>query len=62
MKVDANEEERGAVSVHVTNESAEVYVPADVGHGGKGCCDVRGVVYCKEQACYDLSNKAKAQE
>lgn len=32
MGVQANEKERCAISVHVTNESAVIYVSADVGN------------------------------
>lgn len=33
MKVDADEEEGGSVGVDVSDESAEIYVSADMGHG-----------------------------
>lgn len=33
MKVDADEEEGCAVGMYITDESAIVYIPADVGDG-----------------------------
>lgn len=46
MKVDADKEEGCAVSVHVSDKPSVVYVSANMGNGGEGCGDVRGVVYC----------------
>lgn len=46
MEVDADKEEGCAVGVHVSDKSSVVYVSANVGNGGKGCCDIRGVVHC----------------
>lgn len=45
MEVNTNEEKRCAVSVHISDESAVVDITADVGNGGKGGGDVRGIVY-----------------
>lgn len=36
MEVDADEEEGGSVCVQVSDESAELDVPADVRDGGEG--------------------------
>lgn len=48
--------------MHISNKPAKIYITADVGNGGEGCCDIGGVVHSKEQACDDLGNQAKAQE
>lgn len=48
--------------MHVSNKSAEVHISTDVGHGGKSCCDIGGVVHCEKEARNDLSNKAEAQQ
>lgn len=45
MHVDTDKEKGGSVGVHAPDKSAVVYVPADMGDGGKGCSDVRGVVH-----------------
>lgn len=45
MEVNTNEEERCAVSVYISDESAVVDVTTDVGNRGKGGGDVGGVVY-----------------
>lgn len=45
MEIDTNEEKGCAVSVHVSDESAIIDVTTDVGNGGKGSGDIRGVVY-----------------
>ena len=34
--------------MQVSNKSAVVYVPADMGYGGKGSGDVRSIVYSKK--------------
>lgn len=39
MKVNANEEERCAIGMEVSDESAVVYVSANMGDGGEGCID-----------------------
>jgi len=48
MKVNTDEKERCSVSVHISNESAIIYVTANVSNRGEGRIDVRGVVYCEE--------------
>lgn len=45
MEIDANKEERCAVGMYISDESAVVYVSTNVGDGGEGCGDVGGIVY-----------------
>lgn len=45
MKIDADEEEGCTISMHVPDESAIVYVSADVSYGGKSGCNIGGIVY-----------------
>lgn len=40
MHVNADKEEGGTVCMDASDESSVVYIPADVGHGGEGCCDI----------------------
>lgn len=54
MKVNADEEKGCAVGVKVSDESAVVYVSADVGDGGEGCGNVGGVMHGEEKACNNL--------
>ena len=60
MSIQADEKERCAVGVHVSNESAIVYIPADVSNRHKGYRDVRGVVYGQEEAGENLGYQAEA--
>jgi len=51
VKVDTDEEKRSAVGVHVSDESPISDVPANMRYRREGSSNVRGVVYCQEQAC-----------
>lgn len=46
MEINTDEKEGCAVGMYITDKSAVVYIPANVGYRGKGGCDVRGVMYC----------------
>lgn len=42
--------------MYVANESAVIYIPADVCNGCESGCDVRGVVHGEEKSGEDLGN------
>lgn len=45
MEINTNEEERCAVGMYVSNESAVVYISTNMSNGGEGCGDVGSIVY-----------------
>jgi len=46
MEVKADKKERSAVGMYVSNKSAEIDIPADVGNRRKSSGNIRGIVYC----------------
>ena len=48
--------------MHSAQQSARVYVPEDVPHGGEGQVYIRGIVHGKEKARQQLNGKHKPEE
>ena len=51
MEINADKEEGCSIGMYVADESAVVYVPADVCYGCECGCNVRGVMHSQEKAC-----------
>ena len=62
MGVQEEEEERSAVGVSCTNESAISYVAGNVDAGSEREVCMGGVVYCEEDSGNELCCKAQAKK
>jgi len=62
VPVQADKKEARPVGMHSAQQSARVYVPEDVPHGGEGQVYIRGIVHGKEKARQQLNGKHKPEE